>query len=600
MKQIVGLVLLFIIIKAQAMDNHCNGAPTTVHENGGGEVALSASVEASVYVGPNASVCEYATVTGNTQIGDNARVFGYARIGNGTVISGNAQVYGNAVISSTSTTQFVTVTENASIFGNAIVAEVATIKGDSKIFENARVSGTAQVDNSVQIFGNASVSESVQIKDSAKIHGVAVLNRDVISVSGSSDVCTNKKYPSNTILNNASLCPDQPRLYSTSQIAIGESHTCIVLSKGRVRCWGNNAFGQLGNGNTNTIGDDELPTSQTVLYGDVNMLAAGTRHTCALLKKGNVRCWGANGEGELGYGNTTNLLTAGGDVNLGESALQIAAGSYHTCALLSSGAVKCWGYNGYGQLGIGNNQNVGDNELPSSIANVDLGAPARFIAAGVNHTCAVLNNGSIKCWGFNNAGQLGNGTLNISNIPVNVPVSEPAIQVSAGIAHTCALFASGNIRCWGYNNEGELGLGNTTNTASPGDVINPGNPAFQISSGQYHNCALFPGGGVKCWGWNAYGQLGRGTTENIGDNEILNNVSMVSVGDNAYAVVAGGSHTCALLSSYAVRCWGLNANGQLGYGNTTNIGDNELPSSVDTVTTQFIGKTRMAWRKNEK
>jgi alpha-tubulin suppressor-like RCC1 family protein/acyl-[acyl carrier protein]--UDP-N-acetylglucosamine O-acyltransferase len=593
--------LLFLLgLKAHAMDIYCNGAPTTIHANGGGVVALTAIVDDSVYVGPNVSVCEFATVLGNAQLNDQVRVYGYAHIGDGTLLTGNAEIYGNASLVSNPPSQIVKVSDSVKVYGNADVSQAVTLKASVRVFDNAKLSGNAVIDESAQIYGNATITGAVLVKGTAKVHGSTAMDRDTI-ISGTSNICSVKHYPANTTLDNIQDCPAQPPLMSTSQVVAGENHTCILLSKGKVRCWGNNSYGQLGTGNTTNIGDDELPTATQLVLSDVKTLSAGYRHTCALLNTGAVKCWGANAEGELGIGNILSTTVPGAEVNLGGTAIQIASGSYHTCALMNNGSVRCFGWSGYGQLGYGNTNSIGDNELPIVAGDVNLGEPALQIAAGVNHTCAVLASKKVKCWGFNNVGQLGVGHTTTLYAPADaVNLGGDAVQVVAGLAHSCALLTTGRVKCWGANAEGELGYGNTTGLLVPGDEINLGENATQLTAGAYHTCALMVSGAIRCWGWNAYGQLGYGNQSNIGDDEVPSAAGIVNVGSIATEIAAGANHTCALLSSKAVRCWGLNNNGQLGYGNTINIGDNETPASVGDITSQFTSKKANSWSRHAK
>jgi alpha-tubulin suppressor-like RCC1 family protein len=198
------------------------------------------------------------------------------------------------------------------------------------------------------------------------------------------------------------------------QIAVGAEHTCALLTNGAVRCWGRGDSGRLGYGNTNTIGDDEIPASagDVNVGGTVQQIAAGSDHTCALLTTGAVRCWGHGGDGRLGYGNTNTIgdnetPASAGDVNVGGTVQQIAAGGGHTCALLTNGAVRCWGEGSFGQLGYGNTNWIGDNETPASAGDVPVGGTVQQIAAGIFHTCAVLTNGAVRCWGYGACGPLG-------------------------------------------------------------------------------------------------------------------------------------------------------------------------------------------------
>lgn len=199
-------------------------------------------------------------------------------------------------------------------------------------------------------------------------------------------------------------------------LSAGTGHVCMLLEAGAVRCWGANHLGQLGYGNLNTLGDNESAAQigNVDVGGTAVAIAAGGTHTCALLSTGAVRCWGSGYGGRLGFG---NILDVGdnetpasiGDVNIGGTAVQIETGSNHTCALLSTGKVRCWGMSGYGQLGYGNELSVGDDERPADVGDVNLGAFATQITAGSGHTCALLATGNVRCWGSGRYGQLGYG-----------------------------------------------------------------------------------------------------------------------------------------------------------------------------------------------
>jgi len=397
---------------------------------------------------------------------------------------------------------------------------------------------------------------------------------------------------------------EEGNLGGLQALSAGSHHTCVLLDNTYVRCWGYNAYGQLGYGNTLHIGDNEHPyTAGNVnLVGNAIQIATGSWHTCALLDSGFVRCWGRNNYGQLGYGTTDNVgdgeaVASYGYVNLGGRATKISAGAYHTCALLSTGKVRCWGLNGNGQLGYGHTNNIGDNEAVWTAGDVSVGALVKDIEVGGYHTCALLTTSNVRCWGYNGQGQLGYGnTTQIGDNEAPSSVGEVNVgglvkQLSTGNYQTCALLETGNMRCWGYNAHGQLGYGNTTQIgdnetpASAGDVA-VGDTVLQIStskhddnrwSGVAHTCALLSNGGVKCWGHNGQGQLGYGNTTGLNQPS----ASTVNLGGaSAYSLSVGGLHTCALLSTGKARCWGYSGNGELGYANTTNIGDNELPSAA--------------------
>jgi alpha-tubulin suppressor-like RCC1 family protein len=391
-----------------------------------------------------------------------------------------------------------------------------------------------------------------------------------------------------------------PRCSVAVQISAGEAHTCALLDTGDVRCWGNNANGELGYGHARTIGDDELPASEPLVDtgGKVVQVAAGGFHTCALLEGGGVRCWGYNAEGQLGYGHTNDVgvfesPAAAPLVELGGRAVQLATGEYHTCALLDDGSIRCWGKNYCGELGYGHQQNIGDDEQPSSAGPVPVGGSAVQITAGSGTTCALLEGGVVRCWGCSGLGQLGLGratSVGDDEFPSAVPVVSvggAVAQLASGLHHTCAILVDGSVRCWGLNVAGELGIGDNRSVRYLGDdepassapAVDLGGRALQLTAGYSHTCALLAGGGVRCWGDSLYGKLGHGNITIIGDDETPAQSPLVPLGGVAIELSVGMHHTCAVLDTGAVRCWGANASGQLGYGHQNDIGDDE-PASV--------------------
>jgi hypothetical protein len=341
-------------------------------------------------------------------------------------------------------------------------------------------------------------------------------------------------------------------------IAAGEYHTCALTSDSRVKCWGYNEPGQLGNGE---MVYRTTPVDVVGLSSGVIAIAAGGWHTCALTSGGGVRCWGDNRYGQLGDGTTTSHTTPVNVLGLSSGVIAIAAGRYHTCALTSGGGVRCWGFNGSGQLGDG----TATNRLtPVNVVGLSSGVVA--IAAGNDHTCARTSGGGVKCWGSNGSGQLGDGTTTYRLTPVNVVgLSSGVIAIATGGWHTCALTSSGGVRCWGFNLFGQLGDGTTTSRSTPVNVVGLSSGVAAIAAGELHTCARTTTGGVRCWGDNSSGQLGDGTTT---DRSIP--VNVVGLSSGVAAIAAGSYHTCALISGGGVRCWGNNWYGQLGDGTTTN------------------------------
>ncbi|MEQ1701625.1 MAG: hypothetical protein ABMA25_16065, partial [Ilumatobacteraceae bacterium] len=422
-----------------------------------------------------------------------------------------------------------------------------------------------------------------------------------------------------------------PDALTAVAIVAGGQHTCAVLSNSRLSCWGANASGQLGYGNTTRIGDDETPAANPVNNGwvptptsrMVTAVAANDLHSCALLENGTITCWGYNQIGQLGYGNTntigdnetpaTNPVNGGTVVLPGARASSaLSAGGNHTCALLDNGTVSCWGIALNGQLGYANTNNIGDNETPAGNSSINGGivgfAAARSataLATGESHTCALLDNGRVTCWGLNANGQLGYGnttTVGVIDFPstnsdfVALPNGRAATAIAAGAYHTCALLDNGTVTCWGVNTNGQLGYGNTNvigdnetpdaNPVNGGLVALPaGRTVAAVTGGGNHTCALLDNGTIMCWGLDNFGQLGYGNTNDIGDNEtptanpVSGGIVALPAGRTATAVTAGANHTCAALDNSTVTCWGSNVTGQLGYGNTNAIGDNETPAA---------------------
>jgi alpha-tubulin suppressor-like RCC1 family protein len=409
--------------------------------------------------------------------------------------------------------------------------------------------------------------------------------------------------------------PAAGRLDVSGATVDGSGHTCALAGGGDLRCWGFGGGGRLGYANESTIGDDETPgaVGPVALGGTATAISAGAFHTCGLLDGGGVRCWGFGGNGRLGYGNQTTIgdnetPASAGPVDVGGPVTAISAGGAHTCAVLQDASVRCWGFGGDGRLGYGDQRTIGDDETPQSVGPpVETGGSATAITTGGSHTCAVLTGGSVRCWGLGDNGRLGYGDRrdangNVDTTPVGdnekpstvgpVDLGGPAAAITAGGFHTCALLVGGSVRCWGFGGNGRLGYGNTEtigDNETPGSAgpvdLGPDRKAVAISAGDDHTCALLEGGSVRCWGFGGEGRLGYGNTSDVGDDETPASVGPVDLGPDrkAVAISAGGQHTCALLDDDSIRCWGFGATGRLGYCNARDIGDDEAPGSVGPV-----------------
>ncbi len=314
-------------------------------------------------------------------------------------------------------------------------------------------------------------------------------------------------------------------------ISPGEHHTCAVTAAGAAKCWGrNDDYGQLGNG---TKSNSPTPIQVNNLGSGVIAVASAYNHTCALTKEGAVKCWGANGFGQLGIGSTDGMATTPTDVaGLGSGVSAIAAGSRHTCALTDQGAAYCWGRNTYGELG---NNSTGDQNAPVPVSNMTSGVVS--IAGGFYHTCGVTGDGAAKCWGYNNNGQLGDNSTDDSPIPVQVSgLTSGVVAVSTGNYFSCALTKAGGARCWGDNG----GTNQTLGAGPGGDALEPiqvtGLMSGGVSIASFYNnsCAVLNDGAAKCWGDNFFGQVGDGN----GTTDPGIPVAVTDFGDHATLVPA--------------------------------------------------------------
>lgn len=411
-------------------------------------------------------------------------------------------------------------------------------------------------------------------------------------------------------------------------VALGSVHSCAIVGDGALHCWGLNTSGQLGQGDVTNRGNEPDELGSALLPVDLGTgrravaVTAGFAHTCALLDDRSVKCWGNDDSGQLGLGDTARRGDGPGemgdalpavDLGPGRTAIAVSAGNAHTCVVRDDGKVACWGGNQSGQLGIGSTTDRGDGpgEMGTSLRTVSLGSGRRAVAvsAGGIHTCALLDDGSVKCWGWNHSGQLGVGdAADRGDAPGEMGDALPAVAlgtgrtataVSAGLSHTCALLDDGSVKCWGAGGQGRLGSGDqVTRGDGPGELgdrlpavrLGAGRTATSISaSTSGHDCAVLDDRSVRCWGADAQGQLGLGTTETIGDGpgemgDALPPVPL-GAGRHAVAVTTGIEHTCAVLDDGRLRCWGKNDTGQLGIGDTATRGDGagELGDALPTV-----------------
>ena len=345
-----------------------------------------------------------------------------------------------------------------------------------------------------------------------------------------------------------------------ADIAVGGEHTCAVTRGGHVKCWGSDYMGTLGDGGD---GQRLTPVEGLGLASGVIAVATGANHTCAVTRNGGAKCWGDNTNGQLGDGTAVNRIAPVDVSGLTSGVAGITAGDFHTCALTTAGGAKCWGYNSAGQLGDGSAGNI--RRTPVDVIGLTSGVVG--IDAGGRSTCARTGSGGAKCWGDNYDGAVGDGSSqNLRLTPVDVSgLTSGVATITGGNDFTCAVTGSGGAKCWGYNATGAIGDGSSGNDRlSPVDVSGLTNGVAAIGTGGGHTCAVTTSGGVSCWGSNSSGQLGDGTT-----TQRLTPVSVSGLTTGVSVVTGGYTHTCAVKSG-GVKCWGSNINGELGDGTTTN------------------------------
>jgi alpha-tubulin suppressor-like RCC1 family protein len=417
-------------------------------------------------------------------------------------------------------------------------------------------------------------------------------------------------------LNNHTAPFQVPGVTGAAQVSVGNDHACARTASG-VLCWGANDAGALGTGDTTTYNMVKAP----LLTGNVVELSAGAGHTCARLDDGSVWCWGGNNSGQLGIGGTTDTSTPTKVTGLGK-VVRINAHGDETCAVDDADVATCWGYDAWGQLG--------DNQHTYSVDHpVQLSTGATDVSTGSEQSCVLTTDGKIACVGADYDGQLGDGTLTGSLVPIQVTaLLNGGLGLAAGEAHACLHDGFDNeIRCWGANDYGQLGDDSETQSSLPGVIMSGANTsnvwgnvfaggaftcgwngsvycfgqgsegelgnaltshqtipvevsgittATTMSSGYQHTCAILTGGTITCWGQNGDGQLGDGTTMN-------RSVPVVPALDGVVDVAAGYQHTCAIKTggtgTPGVYCWGLNDHHQLGMSATADV---LTPTPIDT------------------
>jgi alpha-tubulin suppressor-like RCC1 family protein len=335
-------------------------------------------------------------------------------------------------------------------------------------------------------------------------------------------------------------------------IAAGAWHTCLMYTDHTIRCTGLNNQGEIGNNDYHAVSEPQL--AQTTVTPTT--LLIGNEHTCTWISDGTMQCWGTNYTGQLGDGTIGGFAMVPQAVHNISTAAKGVPGGYHTCALLTDATVQCWGRNQDGQ--IGNGDATTDVTLPTPVLN--LGGPVVDLYAGGYHTCAVFGTDrTLKCWGRNARGQVGDGTIDTPITQPHTVVGLSGVNMLAlGGYHSCALLQDATVACWGENANGQAGASGPY-AATPTAVSGLTN-VTELASGFRHSCAVTGDGVMRCWGQNDWGQLGDGTLTTTSTPVVVQGIT------NPVQIAGGWEHTCALMRDSSVQCWGGNDYGELGNG----------------------------------
>lgn len=396
-------------------------------------------------------------------------------------------------------------------------------------------------------------------------------------------------------------------LHTIVELSAGTYHTCALFEDGRMKCWGQNDARQLGLGDTKDRGTNLgemgrwLPTVNVGANKIIAHIAAGASNSCTVHTDGSVKCWGVGSlQDSISINNPSGMVNQLPEIDLAASATSVDIGiwdySYQeACAILQGGQIKCWGGGALAELqGVHTplENNMGE-ELPT--VNLGTGLKAIAVATTGRHACALFDNGRIKCWGYNDHGELGLGNVPSYGItPDTIGDALPFVDLGTGAlaqsvvaareGYSCALLVGGSVKCWGYGKR--LGLGSKENRgdddgemgdALPAVDLGPGAIATAISATDGFTCALLSNGTVKCWGANDWGQLGLGDINPRGmfAGEMGSALPIVDLGSNAFvtAITTGSRHACAVINGQHVKCWGDNQIIGIGRPALTSTGD---------------------------
>jgi len=352
----------------------------------------------------------------------------------------------------------------------------------------------------------------------------------------------------------------------TSVLATGSGHSCAILDNGSAMCWGLDNYGQLGDGGDTT--NRNKPTTYVSIEDgqSVTQIYAKQSRTCIVLNDNTASCWGFNEDGQAGDDSTNRYKSPSAKVQFpdGKRVKSMGMGLKHTCAILEDDTLTCWGLDSHGALGNGDSD-TSDKYTPQTITTPSDRKVVK-VEPGAMHTCILLDDGGVMCWGRDNLGQLGNGdtsdTIHAPSSNVELPEGRAATDLSVGDHHSCALLDNGSVACWGQNNHGQLGDNTTTNRPIPIYPYLPaGSLAVSVAVGPFNTCAILENSSLYCWGHNGYGRLGIGVTGGVYTTPMF-----VEGPTNIVDLSVNYDHTCGLSENGSISCWARGKYGQLGNG----------------------------------
>jgi len=347
--------------------------------------------------------------------------------------------------------------------------------------------------------------------------------------------------------------PAQAAVGPWLQVAAGETHTCGISTAKNLYCWGSNNAGQSGDGTT----EPRLGMHRVGAAGVWSRVSAGLHHTCGITTAKNLYCWGSNASGQVGNGTNNSprlsLYRVGG-TGVWSS---VSAGESYTCGITTAENLYCWGFNSTGQTGDGT---VTTPRL--SLFRVGAAGVWSSVTTGGRHTCGITTAKNLYCWGSNNSGQVGDGTIDTPRLSLyRVGGTGVWSSVTAEGRHTCGITTGKNLYCWGFNSSGQVGDGTIATPRLSLYRVGGAGVWSSVTTGDSHTCGITTGKNLYCWGSNNTGQTGDGTITT--PRLSLHRVGAAGVWSS---VGAGAAHTCGITAAENLYCWGLNSDAQVGDG----------------------------------